>query len=103
MPPLLSTFLLYRSAKCRGLVKCCQSLIFFSPSDSRVMAVVIEGVRVLSFSLMLQGFKGEILTPFTRQPIAPLLLFPYFFTPPFFPPSPPSPVSLNKWHQQAMK
>lgn len=60
-PSLPSTFLLYGSAKCWGLVKCCQSLIF--PSDSRVMAVVIEGVRVLSFSPVLQGFKREILTP----------------------------------------
>lgn len=79
-PSLPSTFLLYGSAKCWGLVKCCQSLIF--PSDSRVMAVVIEGVRVLSFSHVLQGFKREILTP--SKPITSLLLFSLLSHSPFF-------------------
>lgn len=75
-PSLLSTFLLYGSAKCWGLVKCCQSLIF--PSDSRVMAVVIEGVRVLSFSPVLCGLKREILTPSKPAHHFPLPLLPAF-------------------------
>ena len=83
-PSLPSTFLLYGSAKCWGLVKCCQSLIF--PSDSGVMAAVIEGVRVLSLSPVLQGFKREILTP--SKPA-------HHFPPPLLPFSLSLPLSLS--------
>lgn len=67
------------------------SIIDFS-SDSRVMTVVIEGVRVLSFSLAVK-IQARNPRTFTKQPITSLLLFP---TPLYF-------LSLNKWHQQAVK
>lgn len=62
------------------------SIIDFFPSDSRVMAVVIEGVGFffLSFSPSAAGFKREILTHSKPARQYPTSSSPDFLTTPFF-------------------
>lgn len=103
-PSPSSTFILYGSAKCWELVKCCQSLIFFSLCDSRVMVVVIEGVRVFVFFSLAARIQARNPHTFTRQPIASLLLLPFFPTPPLSLPHLSPPLLTNginrPWNNQ---
>lgn len=113
IPALASSFILYGSAKCWELVKCCQSLIFFSPAvTAEWWQWWLKESGFLSFSPSLRGLKREILAPLQDSPsrrssscsLPPLALFsPFLPSLPSSLPPPPTPLTngINRpWNNQ---